>query len=275
MDYEIKELTPFGRQYGALCGIGERIRTKLVYKYMDIETAKLCLRNNTLQFRVPSEWADPYEKRFYHADYHNVEKGIFNKELFAYCVTRNRRSEPAWRMYVKQQRGTCVKFSICVGQFRRYLDIYAQRHNAQLFEGEVSYSLTDDELNGLHCVSSKYYTTFFSDFGEKEYLNLLLLKRKAFKYESEIRYFLKGGDLDNSTGYIEIEVPWSLCLDKVFLDGNSSEDSRREMEKALKENYNLCKENYPNSHVFGINVEIDDIYKPFGNITIERPETTI
>ena len=71
-----------------------------VYKYMTISTALICLKNNTLRFSLPttSSWKDPYESRFYSAEYHNLRLGKrdFDRRLFACCVTKNKLSEPAW-----------------------------------------------------------------------------------------------------------------------------------------------------------------------------------
>lgn len=41
---------------------------------------------------------------------------------------------------------------------------------------------------------------------------------------------------------------------------------------ALRENYELCKKDYPNNYVYRIPVDTDDIYKSFGTITVEKNE---
>ena len=46
------------------------------YRYMDLETALICLENKSLRFSEPSLWQDNYESRFYNANYKNVLIGL-------------------------------------------------------------------------------------------------------------------------------------------------------------------------------------------------------
>ena len=63
-----------------------------IYKYMNLETALICLKLGKLRFSQISEWADEYEKRFYNADYSKLGniKGRTPK-LYAccFCVQRS------------------------------------------------------------------------------------------------------------------------------------------------------------------------------------------
>lgn len=54
--------------------IGNREKQMYIYKYMDIETAILCLKNNNIRFVEPTLWQDKYESRFYTADYSKIIK---------------------------------------------------------------------------------------------------------------------------------------------------------------------------------------------------------
>jgi hypothetical protein len=56
--------------------------------------------------------------------------------------------------------------------------------------GNVNYEYTTEEINKLHISSGPNYNKYFSDMNEEKFLHLLLIKRKAFKYESEIRLFV-------------------------------------------------------------------------------------
>ncbi len=268
MSYEIKQIRK-KTSYNALSDIGAGLRPIRVYKYMDVETARLCLENNNLRFCIPSAWKDPYEKRFYQADYRHVDKSGFEKKLFAYCVTQKRTSEAAWRMYTDDPKKTCVKFSICVGQFQYYLDRYAYHNYASLYRGKVFYDFQDDELNGLHLKSSEYHKIFFENFNLTKYLNLMLLKRKAFDYEGEMRYMIMDDKFDFEKDYLYIPMPWSLCLDKVFIPKEITTENREKIENALKRNYQICKDSYPNSYVFHISTETEDLFHQFKNISIE------
>ena len=60
-----------------------------------------------------------------------------------------------------------------------------------------------DEIENIHKQCKKYNQIFFSDsFNIEHYLSLMLLKRKAFIYENEIRIFILH---DNNTSTRETE----------------------------------------------------------------------
>lgn len=261
------------KRHSNLISVGPIEKKVYVYKYMTIGTALVCLRNNSLRFSLPTTpyWKDPYESRFYCADYHNLKLGKrdFDRRLFACCVTKNKLSEPAWRMYTDNPKEHCVKFSICIGQLRKYLNLYAKNHNISLYEGSIDYSLTDKDINGLHKKTSYFYNEIFADFQLREYLNLMLVKRHLFIHEGELRYMMLGGDLDFSQDYVYPFIPWSMCLSKVSLNIQDDNDESQ-LREALQCNSEECQLKYSLPYKPFVPIEIEDIYKPFKKITIEK-----
>ena len=268
MDNVIREFEKI-KKYSNLISIGKRASVVYVYKYMSIKTAEKCLYNNSFMFSIPPAWKDPYESRFYNAKYNQVEKYSFDKRLFACCVTENKLSESAWRMYKDEPDEPCVKFCICVGQLRKHLNNFARIHDAMLYEGRVNYSLNDYEIDGLHLRSSKFYPSFFDNFDNKTYLNLMLLKRHLFYYEGEIRYILSGNSLDFSDKYLFVEMPWGMCLSKISMNSDNS-DNKERIKKALETNYDTCVRKYSLQYRPYVPIVIEDIYKPFKPITVEK-----
>lgn len=220
-------------------------------------------------FSLPPTWKDPYESRFYNANYHNVEKGSFDKHLYACCVTENKLSESAWKMYSDNPDEPCVKFCICIGQLRKYLNAYAKFHGATLYEGSINYSLNDSEIDGLHLRTSSYYHSFFDNFSIQEYLNLMLLKRHLFYYEGEIRYMFMGGSLNYLDDHVFVEVPWSMCLSKISINAQKPADEET-IKVALENNYNSCMHKYSLPYKPYVPIETENIYKPFKPIVIEK-----
>ena len=236
---------------------------------MDLNTAEACLKNNTIRFRKPSEWKDPYESRYYLANYDNVIKEPFNRDLFACCFTKQNKCEAAWKMY-KADNSPCVKFCICIGQLRKFLDIYAYQHNAGLYEGNIYYGLKDDVINTLYKKSSDYYHVLFDDFNLKSFLNLMMIKRDAFSYEQEMRFLLNGDSLCNDEDFINVPIPWNLCLKKICYNGDMTDDEIERLKIALESNRLLCKKQYSLYHDFFLDPEKEDIYEKKQNIlTIE------
>ena len=149
---KIRNLKHFSYPYHNLIGIGERLNTKTFYKYMPIETALLCLHNNTVRFSIPTIWDDPFEKYYFTANYSNVmQNPEFDTRLFACCFTQNKDCEAAWKMYTKDpDKNPCVQFKLYPGQFRQFADRFVRNKGVELYEGLVSYELTDSEILHLY-----------------------------------------------------------------------------------------------------------------------------
>ena len=71
------------------------------------------------------------------------------------------------------------------------LDEYAELNGFEVYIGKVDYSFEKREIMSMHLASSPHYKDYFPDVMSREhYLSLMLLKRKAFDYENEVRLFL-------------------------------------------------------------------------------------
>ena len=82
--------------------------SKPIYKYMDVESAINFLQNKSMSFVEPSSWFDPFEKRFYNADFSAIPN--FKKpKIFASCFTNKATNEAAWVMYSYFKNGLASK----------------------------------------------------------------------------------------------------------------------------------------------------------------------
>ena len=71
------------------------------------------------------------------------------------------------------------------------LEDYANKNGYEVYIGKVNYEFEKQEIKNLHLTSSKHYAKFFPATMKREhYLSLMLLKRKSFQYENEVRIFL-------------------------------------------------------------------------------------
>ncbi len=173
------------------------------YKYMDLETALICLENKSLRFSEPSLWQDNYESRFYNADYGNVLKGKNIKDIcplfYSTCLTGKKNNEAAWKIYTYGKVGLgarCVEFTLDKFEFRKELISFLK--NYTIYEGLVSY-VWEGDVDKMHqkkiiinkkSENNPWYDLFFTTFDKREYLNLMLLKRDAFEHEQETRIML-------------------------------------------------------------------------------------
>lgn len=231
---------------------------KYVYKYFDRREFASYIREKSfsLYFREIKDWDDPYEKRFYCADYsYFKEKTPFvndHRTVYACCFTTKKDSEPSWQMYVnkdhasdsnkkdkgKMNRAVCVQARFDFKALLDYLNDYVRNtlHGEFMLVVRPVEYMNKNEINGLHHLDSEgnFKTKFFKAFDFSQYLNLLSLKRKAFIYEEEIRFFLipKNKDCIIPTSFfINNERPKTpqnnnqgKVLNKIILDYRSEKE---------------------------------------------------
>ena len=134
--------------------IGEDNRRRILYKYMNLESAIKCIKNKVLCFVEPTCWKDQYEKLFYTANYSKVDTcEKFPLTLFASCFTKNQTSEACWSVYVHEKAriaSHCVQFRINRKFFRKELNQCMQKYHGTVYEGQCNYSLHDAQINPVH-----------------------------------------------------------------------------------------------------------------------------
>lgn len=211
---------------------------KYAYKYMSLDTFLLSLSSGTWQFVEPTRWSDEYEGRFYKANYNNIAKtGVCPRKLYATCITGEVANEAAWKVYSHGQGlgARCVQIKINMEILRQKLskDIFKQNHDGSLekvkgnlYEGMMFYDFTNEEITSLHLPTSPYHETFFEDFCIEKFLKLLLIKRKAYEYEKEIRLFFvpeEYSEIDSNTRKgkgcsVEIRIDWNSIIEEIRVD---------------------------------------------------------
>ena len=194
--------------YDNIFWLGEKksTQTHVLYKYMNVKYAIEFLRTGHFLITEPSAWSDPYERRFYTADYSNIE-GFKPHRIYCTCFTQKCSNEAAWRMYSSKNTGIAsrtIRF-----EFRRSALLQALDRglsSGRIYLGNASYDYTSKQIDGLHLKKSPLYQKYFDSFSLDKFLNLLLIKRKAFEYEQEVRMFLIEEDAGDIWDEMGIEV---------------------------------------------------------------------
>lgn len=200
-------------------------KVRNLYKYMDLETALICIKNKSIRFVQPSEWPDKYERHFYDADYNEITVDPkVTPRLLACCFTTSKISEASWNTYRYGKQGLgnkCVKFQLSRSGFRDFLR--KDKRVECTYEGFMDYSVSDFDIQHLHLKSSHLYSEIFSKpFDKGNYLSLLLLKRSAFNYENEFRFLLTlKKDVTDKAIYIPID--WGKLIEKIEVDKDMSD----------------------------------------------------
>lgn len=212
------------------------------WKYLDLESALLCLRNGNIRFVEPTRWEDKYEGRFYNADYTHVCSDSNDYPfLYACCMSHKPHNEAAWKVYSYGKTGLgarCVQFKI--NRYRLRLELIKNTEDlVYIAEGNVIYC-REEIINRIHekeidtrkgKVPNINYINFFNPFDFGKYINLLLLKRDYFKHENETRIFLIPRNAPQEKSKItsgqhgipkDIPIDWGKIIEEVRIDSKCS-----------------------------------------------------
>lgn len=141
-------------------------------------------------FVSPEAWYDPFEQLYYGIDC--SAKGYATEDIACMCVSEksSTNEDACWRVYAGSNSKT-VRISLKQDKLLQLLEDYANKNSYEVYIGKVNYEFEKQEIKNLHNPSSKHYAKFFPTQMKREhYLSLMLLKRKSFQYENEVRIFL-------------------------------------------------------------------------------------
>lgn len=256
--------------------LGDTDKVINLYKYMNIEHAFDFLKSGILYFAEPTVWKDPYERRFYDADYSALD--YRQTKLFCACFTDRPDNEAAWKMYSRggdsALASRCMQYRLSKRSLLNNLSAFAGENKCTVYIGHVNYGHDKYIIDTLHTLENSKYEHFFSQFDLEKYLNLLLIKRKDFEYEKEIRVFIVPDDQEgykkSDIGIMDRSGKGLICPvkiqdhinDLVFsctIDPNCT-GLESDMIKAMFDNY-LSKDK---------KCKLSGLYSPQKRITIEK-----
>mgnify|MGYP003318206098 CR=1 FL=1 len=170
------------------------LSNKLLYKFMPLEYALDTIDNQHLWFANPCEWPDPFESRFIQNTFKisgHDKTYPWKGRVFCMCMTEKSTSEAYWNTYSKQEIGVSLKYKR--KELLQAFKDYCNRTGFMGFVGRVCYQRTNI-ITGP--VSANPFMlnddgSRITSLGTQEAkVKLLLLKREAFHYEEEIRFFI-------------------------------------------------------------------------------------
>lgn len=204
-----------------------RYQFRTIYKYMTIETFINSLENKSWRFWEPRKWADKFESRFYCANYDrlDVEQESIQR-VYATCLTLNKNSEAAWKVYAGKEgmQAHCVQLELDSVKLLEQLF----KSDCKIYERRMDYK-DESFIMSIHETNNKHHAEYFGDFDLNSFLNLLALKREAYTYENEIRYFaIEQNPEDRSRGkmnpyYRELQMRWNEVIKSIRVDKNCSD----------------------------------------------------
>lgn len=225
--------------------IENTVTLRYIYRYIPLSSL-----TQPIEFKEPSGWWDNLEKRFYCAEYNQQKYPDFPKKLYILCTTANRDSEAGWKMYKHHEDDHLIQIKINRKKFIEALSLYFKNEDVKIYEGKVNYDLKEAHISKLHLPSYsknvkgeiKNYPVaghdkIFNNFDMDSYLSLLLLKRDAYRYENEVRYFIVPSEGEKYNDYsVSIKQNWLDFVEEIRC---SSEDQDKVRETISNNNINL------------------------------------
>lgn len=161
-----------------------------VFKYMPLDRFVKSVDNKELVFVSPETWYDPFEQLYYGINC--TKMGCPQKDIVCMCVSSksSTNEDACWKVYAGTSSKS-VRISIEKEILLELLDNYAANEGFEVYIGRVDYTFEKTEIKSLHNPLSPKHSLYFPNNMKLEhYLSLMLLKRKAFSYENEVRIFL-------------------------------------------------------------------------------------
>lgn len=210
---------------------------KCIQKFLSLERALQLLKNQKLWFSNPAKWPDPFERRFIDGEYDGGKPFTWHNRVYCMCITPKATSEASWKAYSENDFAVKLEFAR-----QEYVDILnracGQPGVMDVFFGTMDYQQTRDikkPLSEIKFSDGAKLSTSSKLFKAR----LLLLKRKAFAYESEYRAIIVKKDTSNAAGIL-VDIPDILSLVQSITIGPTVGDEEYKMIKDhLTSKYNF------------------------------------
>lgn len=260
-DWEVVRQSPF-YQYKIASHLD---LNRSFYRFMRKEVFDNMLRG-TFRFSNPSCWDDPYEKLFVDGNFDAIK--YTKPTVYAACFTREPNSDASWKVYTEdKENDPCIRVEFDMNRFIEALCFAGkQLDRFQLYIGDISYDLQNNSLLALGKRTSKYHYLAFPDsFSNDNFVDLLLLKRKSFKYEQESRLVILSNAEQGDYIYLNYEP---ILLPSFVKSIQISPFCPREKAKRLEYEIRESLRKIPDGDA--IDVRQSDLYKNVLPIIAER-----
>ncbi len=209
-----------------------------IYRIFDLKRFEELVLNSKLTLVRPELWEDPFENFLYSyyknkfAKNQNMFMRWYGSDLFGLCWTLREEADELWRIYSPQRTGIKVKTTI-----RKLFECLAKSDDqwlATCYIGKVSY-VTNKEI--VKSLTSDFFTrTNEHSDTAKMRASALLLKRKEFKYEKEVRIIREvwnQQDIRNSK-LIDIDIDYNSVFNNISVDPRLDEYDYKLVKEKLK-----------------------------------------
>jgi hypothetical protein len=202
-----------------------------VYKYIPFKYLKAMLQSRTLRINKVLTWEDPYENFFLKSDFYTfssfydqnipVDTQNIIEKIYGQSWTFLEESDSMWRIYsnVKDLDFIAIRLKIKVDDLLNivYTDDDCM---ATTNIGKVDYK-TDEEIKQWFNDIDK--DNIISDFN-KHVEDCLLIKRKPFSHEEEVRIIICNGTSGTAKDFLEFNIKDLSIFEEFVIDPRLEQD---------------------------------------------------
>lgn len=201
-----------------------------VYRIMPLRYVRDLFEQNKNVLVKPRGWKDPFENFI-----------VESKTVYAQCWTIHKASDALWRIY--SPRSEAIRVKSRVGTLFTGLGA-AVNDRSRVFIGKVRY-LTADEI-----------TTFANSlnreakpFSSRTVASALLVKKKAFEYEGEVRLIYVGPPSSANRLYRYSVKPFKL-IEQIMIDPRVCKQCANNLKNWLLKHTGLSEEKIKHSRIY-------------------------
>lgn len=161
-----------------------------LYKYMPLSRVLEMLEKKSIAFLYPELWNDPYEVLFMNTDYTDFDGYRQPDRIYGLCSRNNKyNSEPSWIVY-SNDKEPLIRVSFNLKVFLEHIKTFAEKNNCKAYLSKVQYIPAEKIKYVSKNGSDEYNRLFSKSVTDDTYIELMSIKRKAFEYEDEFRFFI-------------------------------------------------------------------------------------
>jgi hypothetical protein len=192
--------------------------------------------SNTNALVKPSSWDDPFENLILKSKIKRpngdiVEYG-FHNNFYGQCWTLHKASDAMWRIYSQDKMGVRIRTTIrkLLTSLNRTTPRLA---DLQCYIGKVRYLSTNDLLS--------FGDQIYDEYGvaNENLFRSLLIKRKAFSHEKEIRLLYQSISNENKDPLFRYKLNPHEVIDQLMLDPRLTADEANSFRAKIKDRINF------------------------------------
>lgn len=202
-----------------------------VFRYLRFSRVQEMFKKHEITFVSPSQWEDPYEKRYYKVKVNDGKESVPNIACLCVTTSASENASAFWN-WGKNSDEPWLRLAINLYELLNTLDSFASKHKARIYVSSAKYDYNENEIKNIHKDKNFKASTL-----ERYYIKLMSLKRQAYRFENELRIFVvwdedsKNFDsLKKEEKYVEDKVlkisykkSMKQLIEKITLDPRSAE----------------------------------------------------